>query len=216
VGIRSSAHPLHLMRPRRPLCFVLAPAVLGALGATGLPGCGPPQSGSQRLLLRHFAVMRTVTELPAPATSNWLAEAIAPFERTPNIQTTQKVKGRSGSFWILSTEDLLCVAQARGIAAACATQAVAVRKGVFLGTFDPPSKNVPRPHNFIVQGVVPDWVHSIQVVTGGRQTALADVSRNAFSRSSNEPIHVGRLYRSHSVGAAGRRSHNAHGVAPSG
>jgi hypothetical protein len=91
---------------------------------------------------------------------------------------------------VVTTKDLLCISEARG--AACESWRAASRKGVFLGTFLPPTQNDPRPHAFRLQGLVPDRAQRALLIVGIRRFVV-NVRHNVFSVERNKPIHLIRL-----------------------
>lgn len=113
----------------------------------------------------------------------------APNERPEGAQLAVE----HGNLWVLSTDRLLCLAQPKG--AACAPKRVAIREGVLLGTFQPPTTEHPVPHNFLLQGVVPDDVKKVQVVIGRNHLLIANVKGNVFAVERDQPVHLKRLLR---------------------
>ena len=85
----------------------------------------------------------------------------------------------------------MCIAQPRG--ASCAPTEVAIKEGVLLGTFRPPTQRQPIPHDFVLQGVVPDGISKVLVVTGQDRGFVATVKGNSFSVESDEPVRLKRL-----------------------
>lgn len=68
-----------------------------------------------------------------------------------------------------------------------------MKKGVFLGTFQPPTKRRPVPHRFLLQGVVPDGVKGARVVVGMDQQISIPLKPNIISVEGDVPIHVKQL-----------------------
>jgi hypothetical protein len=95
--------------------------------------------------------------------------------------------------WAVSTERLLCISQPRG--AACASKWGAARRGVLLATFQPPTPRQPKPHDFLLQGLVPDDVNEVAVVIGKLQHQRVVVTRNTFSVKRDKPVRLLRLIR---------------------
>lgn len=83
-----------------------------------------------------------------------------------------------GVVWTFFDGSALCLADSHG-SVACAKAGRARSKGVILGTFTPPSKRVPRPHDFLVVGLVPEPIRKT-VVTFGKQHRTLAVRRNLF------------------------------------
>lgn len=139
-----------------------------------------------------FGILRTSPESlhTAAARSNVRHVRIVDPQAEP---VDAQLISRQSGLWAVTTEDELCISQARG--AACASQEEAVKKGVLLGTFEPPAHRRPQPHAFQLQGLVPDRVKRVLLVIGTRQRYLVDVRHNVFSIQRDEPVHLIRLLR---------------------
>jgi hypothetical protein len=72
-------------------------------------------------------------------------------------------------------------------------KASASRDGLFLGTVSPPTKRFPVPHDFLLQGLVPDDVGQVLVLEGKKRQLVVGVTRNVFSVKRNHPVHLKRL-----------------------
>lgn len=149
---------------------------------------GPADSG--RSVDAAFGLLRTHQELPrSPADWRSLASATA-VEPHAQFANRQLVRGRA-SLWVLSSGRSMCISQPK--AASCAPTEVAEREGVFLGTFTPPTKRRPFPHDFLLQGIVPDGVRQVKLVVGESKQLVANVRGNVISVRRAEPVHVKRL-----------------------
>lgn len=139
-----------------------------------------------------FGILQTQEEGPVtPADKRSLRNAIdiAPYPRF----RTRQLAHRPGSLWVFASDRSLCLAQPK--AASCAPMGEAIREGVFLGTFAPPNSNRPYPHDFVLQGVLPDNVRQVVVVLGRRRRLVVEVTNNVVSLRWQEPIRVARLRR---------------------
>lgn len=122
--------------------------------------------------------------------SRLLNEGNAPFE--PLL--VQRSQTNAEIVWAFLLREKVCLAQGTHGAAGCVAMTDATTQGISLGTFSPPSKRIPRPHNFQVLGLVPNGVARIEFKVGkGRKSA--EGKNNLYSVSGNKPIFVRRLVR---------------------
>jgi hypothetical protein len=128
-----------------------------------------------RLHLRHILYGRT-------------GDRFNPF----NVQRALTVEG---VVWAFRDARSVCIAQGDRGSVACVNADRIAREGLALGTFTPPSKQVPRPHSFVIIGLVPDQIHQALVAVG-KQREILPVQNNLFSASSDSPILLKRLERS--------------------
>ena len=176
----------------RTLALALFVLLLGGLGFLGSSSHSPPTL-ERREFHDSFGILRTFPEQAETATDRQSfksAELVEPRARFKNLQLVARGSNR---LWVLSTGQQLCVAQPKG--ASCAPKKVSIEKGVLLGTFRPPTKRKPFPHNFLLQGVVPDDVEKVLVVIGKDRQLVVDVKRNVFSVERDDPVHLKRLLR---------------------
>jgi len=92
----------------------------------------------------------------------------------------------------------MCLVQANLGSIACSPKRLARSKGVILGTFIPPSSEVPRLHHFLVQGVMPDAVRYVSATVGRRgheRQVEIPVRNNAFAIAAEQPVVVTALGR---------------------
>ncbi len=99
-----------------------------------------------------------------------------------------------GEIWVFFDDSSVCLAQGDRGAVACTDPGHAHLEGVTLGTFTPPSSRLPRPHNFLVVGLVPDRIRQVVLNIGNRRQTLT-VRKNLFSVTSSRPILITRLVR---------------------
>ena len=164
-----------------------------------LGGCGGTDAGSSPSSLSHeaktyFYILRTPPEELRRAERKHILNTLASNGSQTLASEAQMVDTDHGYLWIVTTsKHVLCIAQSRGVG--CAPIKAAVNKGVFLGVFQPPTKQRSGFHDFLVQGVVPDSVKRVVVVIGEARTHTIAVKENVFSVEAEQPVHVKRLLR---------------------
>jgi len=109
-------------------------------------------------------------------------------------ELVQRARTPFGPAWVFVEGDELCLAQGHGGAVACSQVKRAALEGVTLGTFIPPSRKVPKPHHFLLMGLMPDAVKRV-AITSGRRRAVLSVQGNLVSASAGWPILIRRLIR---------------------
>ncbi len=94
--------------------------------------------------------------------------------------------------WVVNGSGVTCIVRARGGAVSCEDRSAVFRSGVTLGTVDlgPPPKRKAR--QFLVLGLVPDWVRAVRVQVGKR-TRVVSVAKNSYSLRAPLPILVKRF-----------------------
>jgi hypothetical protein len=92
-----------------------------------------------------------------------------------------------GTVWVFLADHALCLAHAGRGAVGCSAVSRVGSDGVSLGVFSPPSKQFPRPHDFLLISLVPDGIQQIGVTIGGRSRTVK-VEHNLASVSSDQPI----------------------------
>jgi len=177
------------MKLRLLLLLLVLVLLAGAAVVVVLTSTNAPTSRDRYDVKRFFALLRTSPETPQSATDRTNVNNIRVVDPHAQPTKTQLVSRQSG-LWVVSTEDLLCISQRRG--AACEPPEVAARRGVLLGTFQPPSKRHLKPNAFQLQGLVPDNVNNVLLIVGKRRL-VADVRRNIFSVEQDKPVHLLRL-----------------------
>lgn len=171
------------------LCLLLT--LIGGCGGTGRVG---PTSFHQNAIEDYFHILQTPPETVRGREWQRILSSISLGGAQPPTSRPQLAKPGHGDFWVLTaSRDLLCIARTSG--AACARLKVAAKQGVFLGTFQPPTKQRPAMHEFLVEGVVPDGVQHVSVAVGTNRTRVVPVRGNVFSVSAEQPVHVKRLLR---------------------
>lgn len=92
----------------------------------------------------------------------------------------------------------MCLVQANLGSISCSRRRQARSQGVVLGTFKPPTKEIPALHEFLVLGVVPDDVRFV-VATIGRHLherhIRVAVRNNVFAIAAEQPVLVRKLVR---------------------
>lgn len=166
-----------------------------------LAGCGASQLSSARegekSIAAAFKVLRTRSEHLPPPIAQHIARLLKASEKASPVDT-QLVETRGGSIWVFLTGERMCLVQANFGSISCLKKRLARSRGVVLGTFKPPSKEVPRLHRFLVLGVVPDDVRYVSA-TIGRHSHERDirvsVRNNVFAIAAEQPVLVRRLGR---------------------
>jgi len=173
------------------MVFGLLLALLGGCGNTGLDA--PPPSHIQGLQ-RSFSILHTPPEQLRGSERKRILRTISFHGSQVMTSEPQLADTEHGHLWIFTTsKHLLCVVQARG--GGCAPISLALKQGVYLGVFRPPTKQRPGLHDFLVQGVVPDGVKWVSILVGEHRTRVIPVKENVFSAAAEQPIHVKRLLR---------------------
>lgn len=178
-------------------------SLIRSLGALGLcllvVGCGgsdlPSTAESDKEVAAVFSVLRGNPEHLPPSLSRHVARLLKPSERDTPVNT-QRVGTSEGAVWIFLNGPKMCLAQANFGSIACVTKRLARSQGVVLGTFKPPTKQVPRMHKFSVLGVVPDEVRYVAATIGRgshRRRVRIPVRSNAFAVAAEQSILVDAL-----------------------
>lgn len=180
------------MKTRFPLSLLALALLLVMVGVGVLASSDSAPVPQRHGLWESFAILRSSPEEALTAADRKSFKSAALVESHGRIESAQRVRNH-GSLWVLCAGRHLCIAQPRG--AACALENAASRHGVVLGTFLPPTGRHPIPHNFLLQGVVPDDVRKVMVVIGADRQLIARVTGNAFSVERDEPVRLKRLLR---------------------
>jgi hypothetical protein len=195
---RSPARRWLATEPAQLACGLIACLLLVACGADG-SSMDPPQAqgvAGAASAISAFALLRTPPEpMPRPLARH-IAGLLKRSDRARPADT-QMVQTARGDVWVFLTRRELCLAQSGLGSLSCSPKKAAVKEGVVLGTFKPPSKSVPRLHEFLVLGVVPDGIHRVPVVIGEKpvtHSSAIPVRDNVFAVGGEEPILVGRLH----------------------
>jgi len=170
--------------------FASVLALASGVAALLLFASSESSPGPQRPISASFRLLRTPSDEPqsSRARQSWRSAAVvAPTARFTDAQLAVATE----DLWVVTSNHLLCLAQPRG--AACAPKRTAVKEGVFLGTFHPPDSHKPRPHGFLLQGVVPDGVVQVALVVGRHRHLIVDIRVNIFSVERDKPVHLERL-----------------------
>jgi hypothetical protein len=170
------------------LLFLL---LLAGAGGALLSIRGEPSPEGQSLD-SAFSVLHSPTEMAHNRDDerSWKNTGlVAPKTHFVNAQLVEE----RARLWLFSSDRLLCLAQPRG--AACAPGVEAIKEGLVLGTFQPPTASDPEPHDFSLEGVVPDDVNQVLVVVGKHIEVVVDVKSNIFAIERDRPVHLKRLLR---------------------
>jgi len=106
----------------------------------------------------------------------------------------QRARTPDGVAWVFLEGSEVCLVQGQSGSVACSPQPRAEAEGVSLGAFTPPSKRIPRPHDFLLMGLAPDGIRKVVVTIGKRRQKIA-VRDNLFSASGSQPILIKQLVR---------------------
>jgi hypothetical protein len=166
-----------------------------------LAGCGASHLSSNREgegnVAAAFKVLRTRSEHLPPRLAEHIARLLKASEKARPVNT-QLVRTPGGSIWVFLTGDRMCLVQANFGSISCSKKRLARSQGVVLGTFKPPSKEVPYLHQFLVLGVMPDDVRYVSA-TLGRHSHQRHIRRpvqgNVFAIAAQRPVLVRRLGR---------------------
>lgn len=180
------------MKPRVLLLILVLALVAGAVPALRVLFPGSQSESEPRGISRYVEILSSSPEIPQTAIDRAALRNVRLVNRRARFSDTQ-LASQDRHLWLVSTPGLLCVADPRG--AACAAKSVAINRGVVLGTFQPPSSNQPKIHNFLLQGVVSNDVDKVLVVIGDHQQLTIPVRQNVFSVERDKPVHLMRLLR---------------------
>lgn len=189
---------LTLMRRNVAIAAAVTAALLTAyVGWQGLSEDEGSESTHQRrptfgaLERKAFSVLRGPTR-PVPLTLQArLRRARNPAVRGLWFDQARYVPVDSG-MWVVNGRGVTCIVRTRGGAVSCENRAALLRSGVSLGVVDlgPPPERKAR--EFLVLGLVPDWVRAVRVQVGKR-TRLVAVEKNSYSLRAPTPILVKRF-----------------------
>jgi hypothetical protein len=97
----------------------------------------------------------------------------------------------AAAVWLVGGHGVVCLVADSNGAAACSRDRRFVRHGIFLGTFHA-AAHEKMPRDFMVIGVVPDWVSSLEIeIDRGR--SVLPVNGNVVRVQASSPILVRRL-----------------------
>jgi hypothetical protein len=166
-----------------------------------LTGCGAshlsanPEGGES--IAVAFKVLRTRSERLPPPLAQHIARLLKASEKAKPANT-QLVRTRGGSIWAFLTGEKMCLVQANLGSISCSKKRLARSQGVVLGTFKPPSNEVPHLHQFLVLGVMPDDVRYVSATIGRhlhKRHIRVPVRHNVFAIAAEQPVLVRRLGR---------------------
>lgn len=149
-----------------------------------------PDGEIARSLKSNFSLFQGSTEIPAPSLISHLQSVLhRPGGFRPDPSLAQRAPTAVGVAWVFVDDGAVCLAQGHRGSAACGTVGRVTAEGLSLGVFSPPSKDVPRPHNFLLLGLAPDRVHEVEISIGRRRKRVA-VQNNLYSAAGGRPIFV--------------------------
>lgn len=166
-----------------------------------LAGCGALRLSSSREgeenIAAAFKVLRTRPEHLSSPLAHHIAQLLKASEKAKPV-STQLARTRGASVWIFLTGEKMCLVQANFGSISCLKKRLARSEGVVLGTFKPPSKEVPYMHQFLVLGVMPDDVQYVSAIIGRHlheRHVRVPVRNNVFEISAEQPVLVRGLGR---------------------
>lgn len=139
----------------------------------------------------HFSILRSPPEEARSRNARRGLKNLTILKAHPLTSKIQLGSRQRGGLWIIPTKRQLCLSQQRGVS--CAPKRAAINNGIVLGTFRPPTSTIPAPHDFLVQGLVPDDVKRVLAIVGHHRQVVIDVNHNLFSIERDEPVNVARL-----------------------
>lgn len=176
------------------VALLLGYMVWGAFGVDQNAKLGlgaPPAFGMAQ---RHaFDVLRGATRPVPLALQTRLRRARNQSIRAIWLNAARYVPTDSG-LWVVNGRGETCIIQAHGGAVSCVPRASLFRKGVALGVVNlgpPPDR---KPREFIVAGIVPNWIKAVDVQVGDKGR-LITVRHNSYSVRAAVPILVKRFER---------------------
>ena len=172
------------------LLTVLALSWQGSAGSVSRTAAASPKG--PEALRATFGLLRSPEEtLPKPLQAHLSKILFRKGRLSPSLVQREAADGRDA--WAFSTRGMVCLAQGGRGSAACTSPKDAIENGVTLGAFSPPSTTIPRLHDFLVIGLVPDSVALVHI-TIGRADHVVAVHNNMFSVASDtRPITVHRF-----------------------
>jgi hypothetical protein len=113
-----------------------------------------------------------------------------------NLNDSHYARTDAGGVWVFDDRGIVCIVESARRAMACRTVDEFRGHGLPLGAFDPPASPGGRPTDFVVLGIVPEWVENIHL-TIGRTKQLLKVDGGAYGVHADVPIIVQRLCAPH-------------------
>jgi hypothetical protein len=170
------------------------PALLGLL----LFGCAgsqtqtvePPSKAGVGSVAGNFGLLQSPVErLPAGEH----ARLRSLLSRGPDAfrpKLIQRVRTSAGSLWVFLHSGELCIAQSDRGAVACSSQSKAIAEGILVGAFTPPTARMPRPHKFVLLGLLPDDMRGVVIKLGAERRAVTVQHNVVLARDPDQPILV--------------------------
>jgi hypothetical protein len=160
-----------------------------------LLGCGnidqSSYRGGDKAIVAEFKVFRTPSERVPPFLLRRIDRLLKRSEKV-NLVNTQLVETRTGPVWIFLNGQKMCLVHA-SFGSACLKQRLARLHGITLGTFKAPTKEVPRMHQFLVLGIMPDDVKYVSATIGRerrKRHIRVPVQNNVFSIAAERTVLV--------------------------
>ncbi len=187
---RPHTHSVKHIR-RLSACLLFGLSLTGC--AAGLAPTPNERPASRATAREHFALFRGHPEAMPDSLKEHLA-TILRAQGTLNLdpEFVQRGETQNGAAWVFLRNRRMCLVYPRRGSVACSDILDASRKGLSLGTFDSPSRALPRPHDFILIGITPDPVGGV-IVGAGRTQWVVGAKTNLYSASSDQPLYIRRV-----------------------
>jgi|GEM_PF-3366482 len=141
--------------------------------------------------VESFHLLRTPSnDMPLVVRTHLSNILVGQLNEQINPTLVHRTNTGKGAVWVFRTDHALCLAQDGRGAVGCSTFSRARSHGISLGIFSPPTSTVPRPHNFLLIGLVPDGIKRVEVTVGNRRRTV-EVHNNLFAASGDQPVNVG-------------------------
>ena len=165
-------------------------AIVNGCGDSDRPKPANTQSNSYSTIKDSFHLLEGSTEVLPKSSRSHLARILNTGSDSQFKPTLfQRAITANGVAWVFLNGNKVCLLQGNRGAATCSPASHARVKGVLLGAFSPPSKRIPRPHDFLLMGLAPDGVARVAITIGTRRQTIP-VRNNLFSASGDRPVLV--------------------------
>lgn len=154
---------------------------------------------SLRLQEREFRILAGQQETPPSRLQAHLEATLGAPRRGLHIVNSHHIATNHGNVWAVTGSDLTCLLEATSHGAlACNATIHAARRGLALGLVRMSGRGRHKKRVYVLIGIAPDWVDSVQVRVGPRRQTSLPVQGNSYAMRAAVPILVQRLCRSQS------------------
>lgn len=155
---------------------------------------GGPAASPLRLLEQEFRTLAGRGETPPARIQMHLEETLGAPRGAFHIVNSHYLVTRQGNAWAVTGADLTCVVEAAPLGAlACNTTVRAARRGLALGLVRMTRRGHHGRRDYVLIGIAPDWVDSVQVRVGPRRQTSLPVHNNSYAMNAPVPVLVKRL-----------------------